>query len=96
METLRLVGLKVVYDAKDGRIDDNQPSLLLDLPNGCGLEGLPWLKVASRDRPIWGMGAFPFANQDLAFWVQDDDPDADVGTGAGGGGHDSVCVAGYL
>lgn len=30
------------------------------------------------------MGAFPFANENLTFGVQEDDPDANVGTGAGG------------
>lgn len=36
------------------------------------------------------MGAFPFADQDMAIGVQDDDADANMGTRAGGGGHDSV------
>ena len=49
MEALGLMGPKVVGDAKDGWIDDIQPSLLFDLPNGSGLEGLSRLKVASRD-----------------------------------------------
>ena len=49
METLRLVGLEVVDDAKDDGIDDIEARLLLDLPNGSGLEGLARLKVASRD-----------------------------------------------
>ena len=84
METFGLVGLKIVCDTKDGWIDDIQPSLLLDLPNGSGLEGLAGFKIASRDRPIWGMGALPFADEDLAGGVQKDDSDADAGTGVGG------------
>ena len=40
MYALRLPGLKVVADPGDDRIDDFQPSLFLDLPNGSGLEGL--------------------------------------------------------
>ena len=33
------------------------------------------------------MGALPFADEDMAIGVQEDDADADVGAGAGGGGH---------
>ena len=69
MEPLGLIGLQVVDHPDDGWIDDIQPSLLLDLPNGSGLEGLPRLKVASRDRPVWGMGAFPLADKDTAIGV---------------------------
>ena len=92
MYALRLPGLKVVADSDDDGIDDIQPGLLLDLPNGCVIEGLPWLKIASRNRIIWGMGAFPFADQDLALGVDQDDADADMGAGAGLGGHDGVSL----
>ena len=34
------------------------------------------------------MRAFPFADEDMASGVQEDDADADMGTGVGGGGHD--------
>ena len=47
MEPIRPVGFKVVADPDDDGIDDIQSRLLLDLPNGSGLEGLPWLKEAS-------------------------------------------------
>lgn len=87
MESLRPPGLKVVADADDNWADDVQSRLLLDLPNGSVFEGLPWLKEASRNREVWGMGAFPLANEDLAGGVQEDDPDADLGTGEGVGGH---------
>lgn len=33
------------------------------------------------------MGAFPFADEDMAIGVHQDDADADMGAGAGGGGH---------
>ena len=85
MEPLRLPSLKVVADADDYRVDDFQPRLLLDLPNGGGLEGLPRLKVASWNGEIWGMGAFPLADEDLACGVQEDDADADVGAGVSAG-----------
>lgn len=78
-----MIGLEVVGDAKDCGFDDIQPSLLLDFPYGSGLEGLPRLKVAPRNREVWGMGAFPFADQDLAFGINQNDSDADVGTVAG-------------
>lgn len=35
------------------------------------------------------MGAFPFADEDMAIGVQEDDADANMGAGAGCGGHDS-------
>ena len=47
MDPFRLMGLKVVGDANDRGIDDIEASFLFDLPNGSGLEGLSWLKVAS-------------------------------------------------
>lgn len=94
VEPLGLVGLEVVGDAKDGRIDDIEACLFFDLPNGCGLEGLPSLKVASRNREIWSMGAFPLADEDMACGVYQDDSDADVGAGAGGGGHYGDSLAG--
>lgn len=94
MEPFSLIGLEVVGDAKDGRIEDIQPRLLLDLPNGCGLEGLPSLKVASGNRPVWGMGALPLANEDMACGVDQDDSDAEVGTGLGVRGHDGDSLAG--
>ena len=96
MEPIFTIGLEVVGDAKDGGIDDIQTSLLLDLPNGSGLEGLARFKVASRYREIWGMGAFPLADEDLAFGVQEDDSDANVGTGAGCEGHYSVFQPGNI
>ena len=49
MEAFLSKGLEVVGDAHDDGIDDGQPSLLLDLPNRSGLEGLAGLKVASWD-----------------------------------------------
>lgn len=46
MDAFRLPCLKVVADPDDGWTDDIEPRLLLDLPNGGGLEGLAGFKVA--------------------------------------------------